>query len=198
MANETLPPNPVGAQGSSAPVILMPGGTGMLAGAARTWVLTGHTVVLISRSRERYEHLAAAVGPAQTRLHWVPGDYRDPVGWPDAVARACRLGSPDIVLAWVADVAALEVLADVVGQHRREMWRLFHVRGSRAAHQPVRLRLPPSCAYRLVILGFMWDGQHARWLTHDEIADGAVKAVAADGERCIIGTIEPWDRRPIY
>jgi hypothetical protein len=183
---------------ASPEVILMPGGTGMLAGAARTWALQGRRVILVSRSRRRYDDLAAGLGPAQARLRWEPGDYNDPVHWPEAVARACRYGAPDTVVAWVGNGAALEALADVVAQCRRERWRLFHVRGSRAAHETGRPHLPASCDYRMVILGFVWDGKQARWLTHDEIAGGVVEAVAADDKRCIIGTVEPWDRRPAY
>ncbi|NWG46914.1 MAG: hypothetical protein HXY25_10275 [Alphaproteobacteria bacterium] len=54
----------------------------------------------------------------------------------------------------------------------------------------------PGIAYTQVILGFHLEGETARWLTHAEIAGGVLDALAGPTARHVIGTLEPWERRP--
>jgi hypothetical protein len=50
--------------------------------------------------------------------------------------------------------------------------------------------------YSQVILGFVLDGNSSRWLTNDEISAGVIKAIEQPEEISIVGSIEPWERRP--
>lgn len=50
--------------------------------------------------------------------------------------------------------------------------------------------------YREVMLGFVPLGTGSRWLTNEEISDGVIDAVGTDGERSIVGVVEPWELRP--
>ena len=50
----------------------------------------------------------------------------------------------------------------------------------------------PSCAYRQIVLGFVLEGEGARWLTHDEISEGVLKAIDEDAGLSTIGVTRPW------
>lgn len=51
--------------------------------------------------------------------------------------------------------------------------------------------------YHAVILGFvLLPGGQSRWLTNSEISQGVLDAIAAEAKRHIVGTVEPWSRRP--
>ena len=52
------------------------------------------------------------------------------------------------------------------------------------------------CLYRQIILGFVLEGNTSRWHTNKEIAAGVNRAIQADEERFVVGTLEPWEMRP--
>jgi hypothetical protein len=47
-----------------------------------------------------------------------------------------------------------------------------------------------------VILGFVLEGGHSRWLRNAEISQGVLQAIDTDAKRFVVGTIEPWSARP--
>ena len=64
------------------------------------------------------------------------------------------------------------------------------------AARPALEALPPNVAYRQVILGFQIEGERSRWLTHGEISQGVLQAIADDAEYHVVGVVRPWERRP--
>jgi len=50
--------------------------------------------------------------------------------------------------------------------------------------------------YRTILLGFVVEGKTSRWLTNNEICDGVIEAIENDARDSIIGTVEPWNKRP--
>lgn len=48
-----------------------------------------------------------------------------------------------------------------------------------------------------MLLGYLLEEKHPRWLTDDEIAGGVMQAIRSDQEESIIGLIEPWNKRPL-
>lgn len=98
--------------------------------------------------------------------------------------------------------AAPLAVARLVGEPDRP-GRYFHVLGSASADpsrpDPERLaafQALRNIRYREIILGFVIEGGVSRWLSHAEISAGVLAAVDADQPRTIIGTVEPWHRRP--
>jgi hypothetical protein len=182
---------------------LVVGGTGMLAGVVRTRIVRGDTVVVMSRDARRFKALAESVGDGYGRLHHVGVDYTDASRWAAAVSRAGTAWGPfglvivrmrsDATTAFATLVEALDR-----GQGAFGPWRLFHIRSSAASRHPVPPPVPDSCCYRQIILGFVLEGTGARWLTHPEIVSHTVTAIDHDWEFSVVGTVEPWDRRPSY
>ncbi|MGG0444303.1 short-chain dehydrogenase, partial [Bacillus mycoides] len=46
------------------------------------------------------------------------------------------------------------------------------------------------------VLGFILEDTYARWLTHEEIADGVIKGIESKCTEWIVGRVEPWESRP--
>ena len=53
-----------------------------------------------------------------------------------------------------------------------------------------------SVNYQEVILGFMREGLHSRWLDHEEITEGILHAAKTGEIRSIVGIVRPWSERP--
>jgi len=79
-------------------------------------------------------------------------------------------------------------------------WQLFHVLGSRSNLDELlrTVPVPACCIYHQVQLGFVIEGDRSRWLTHSEISGGVIEAIRGGLPRHVVGTLEPWSRRPSY
>lgn len=165
---------------------LVIGGTGMLLGTLRHLLGAGDDVCSVSRRPPALTH---------PRLHPLLVDYRDPVALGLALDRS---GPFQRALVWVHSVApdvperaALHVSDD-----------FFHVLGSAAADPAApapdrRERFEAlGVRYHEIVLGFMTEQGHSRWLTNAEISEGVWGAVQRPQPRCVVGTVEPWNARP--
>ena len=78
-------------------------------------------------------------------------------------------------------------------------WKLIEVKGS-SSHlsniQTTGQYVQENCHVKIVQLGFVLDGCTSRWLTHKEISNGVIQAIKSENNKTIVGTLEPWDRRP--
>jgi len=170
---------------------LVVGGTGMLAGATKWLAKQGHVVTVISRRAFNGEW--AGVNPLTI-------DYRESEMLQKGIAEAISAHGPiHLAVFWIhTDAAdAFRVIAEEISAHAKVSWRLFHVRGS-ATHLHLEAPLvPPNCLYRQVVLGFVEDENGSRWLTHDEISGGVIEAIRCDREQSTVGTLEPWEKRPV-
>lgn len=187
------------------PHALVVGGTGMLRGVVLELAARGFAVSVVARGLSRLEALAREAAAGGGLVHPVTVDYHDTAALDRALAAACdRWGAIELAVVWIHRTApaAPMVVARWVGGPQRP-GRFFHLLGSavadpsrpdpqrRAAYEAL-----PHLVYREVILGFVTEGHRSRWLTHQEIAAGVVAAIDADQPRFIVGTVEPWDRRP--
>jgi hypothetical protein len=178
--------------------ILIIGGTGMLQGTALGLVADGEEVFIISRTAERFRTLHQAAGNLAPHLHWLGADYTDPAGFRAAVASAVAAGPPRAVLAWMRDGPAWDILISLLNAAWGAAgWDLFRVRGSLASRESLPAA-PAGVRFHLIILGFVLTESASRWLSHAEIGDGVLAAIRQNARRSIIGTVDPWDRRPRY
>lgn len=195
------------------PHALVVGGTGMLRGLTLSLVREGYTVSVVARNRERLRVLAAEAAKAAKAakaatpgsVNPLPVDYRDGDALQGALQSAVTVHGPVILaICWIHSTApaALEAVAEIIDAGPSTC-RLFHVRGSAAANPTAKARdIPawlcryPRIRYRQVILGFVIEGGRSRWLTHQEISDGVLKAVHQDAAWSVVGTVEPWSMRP--
>jgi hypothetical protein len=178
---------------------LVVGGTGMLLGV--TLKLAGQVdrVSVIGRRPERMNALIVRAGPYANRVNPIVMDYRDTADLKERIRGAIAgYGPVGLAVLWIHSDApdAFRVVVEAISEHTEKPWRLFHVRGSAARWDMETPRVPSLCLYRQVLLGFVLEEGRSRWLTHQEIAGGVITAIRNDAERSVVGTLEPWDRRP--
>ena len=148
---------------------LVVGGTGMLAAATRALADRGQVVTCIARRDVR-------PGDGVTVE---PVDYREPELLRDALARATTTRGPiELAVCWIHTdapeaprivAAALAPGARLVQVFGTRLWPLVDV--------------PLHVAYRQVLLG----KRDGRWLTHEEISSGVLKALVADRPVAVVG-----------
>jgi hypothetical protein len=175
----------------------------MLAGVSAHFINGGATVSVIARTDRSFDSLRTLGG----KLVPVAVDYRDGQVLAAALDEAIKDNGP-------ISLAVVWMHAGTGGGPRRIAQRMpdagrtsryFHVLGSAAADPSrpdelaqVRDVVCQSAfiAYRQVVLGFVNEPSHSRWLTNEEISAGVLEAIAADRELTIVGTVTPWSARP--
>lgn len=177
----------------------------MLAAVCLELARRGHAVSVVARRRDRLEELARRSAGLQGRIHGVPADYRRSTALRAVLSEAQLNRRPfETALCWIHAVApeAPYVVAECI-QRETETRRYFYIRGTvhanpRAGSSERRARVTrlPGVLYREIALGFVLEGATSRWLTNAEISAGVLEAVDEDAEYSVVGTIEPWDRRP--
>lgn len=173
------------------------GGTGMLKGVT-LWLAEQHYhVFVIGRSRKKLNDVVKKAEPG--RITPVSVDYHEDNNFRTKVAEIIRKHSPiELAVTWIHSSArhAFDILSEEIASGTEANWRLFHVRGSTAALSTEPVPTPQNCLYRQILLGFVIENGQSRWLTHQEIVDGIIKAIEKDQKQSIIGSIEPWEKRP--
>lgn len=185
-----------------APHALVVGGSGMLSELTTTLLTRGGRVSCVGRNARRLARIAAN---ADERFLALAVDYRNTVSLASELQRARTVFGPvSHVIAWIHDPIqpVLQQLLDFIGPAEQTV-DLLMILGSAAA-DPTRkgadlqqLMLPfPNVAYREVILGFVLHGSSSRWLSHDEIAQGVLRAFDSSERSSTVGVTSPWGRRP--
>ncbi len=109
-------------------------------------------------------------------------------------------GPIDLVIAWIHSYAGrtLESIVSEVSPCRNRPWKLFHILGSSANLSGIQenLNLPNSALYYQIQLGFIIENGHSRWLTNEEISQGVIDAIRQNRLITIVGTLQPWEKRP--
>ena len=180
---------------------LVVGGTGMLAGAVRGLVARGWRVSVLARR-------AGAFALREPGVCGLDCNYNDTDALVATLNRARDgEGAIDLAVGWFHTLGPAPMLATRTGGLGAP-GRFFHVLGSAMADpdRPDRLaaaakaaraaEIAPICAYRQVVLGFVLEGQGARWLTNDEISAGVLQAIDDDAPLSTIGVTRPWSARP--
>jgi len=148
---------------------LVVGGTGMLAAATRALADRGHVVTCVARRDAPLGHDVAVE----------PVDYRESELLRNALARASTARGPiELAVCWIHTDApeAPRVVADALAPGAR-LVQVFGTRVWPLADPPLQI------AYRQVLLG----ERDGRWLTHEEISSGVLKAMVADRPVAVVG-----------
>jgi hypothetical protein len=180
---------------------LVIGGSGMLAGLCLKLAQDGPTVSIVARDARRIQVLA---GQVSGRIAPAIADYRDLDTFAYALSRAVGdHGRAGRTFCWVHDEIAPEVPLQAADHVDGPFW---HILGSGAANpaEPQTLsgwrerfrRRWPKLDYRQIVLGFVLEAERSRWLTDAEISDGVYSAAQSCDVLRIVGTIDPWSRRP--
>lgn len=178
---------------------LVVGGTGMLADTSLWLVSQGYHVSVIGRNRGRMGQLIGR-STNQSQMTPILVDYNDDFQLIQALKSSVEINGPiQLVVAWIHSYAerALQLISQEIAQSN-ESWKLFHVLGSSTnlTEMKEEVKIPDSCQYHQVQLGFVIENGHSRWLTNKEISQGVIEAIYNDTLLHIVGTLEPWEKRP--
>ncbi|WP_306798634.1 short-chain dehydrogenase [Oceanobacillus saliphilus] len=178
---------------------LVIGGTGMLAKVTLDLVNRGYNVSVIGRNQTRMDQLMN-MAEDSSKITPLFVDYRNENELKEAVRKTIRQnGRIDLAIAWIHSVAenALNIISAEISKTTVK-WDLFHIVGSSSDLDQIKRKadVPKSCVYHQIQLGFMIDGTKSRWLTHDEIGAGVIKAMEKRQPVHIVGTVDPWELRP--
>ena len=182
---------------------LVVGGTGMLAGVVKHLARFEGTVSVIARNRSRLDQLVTSVQNLPGRIVPISVDYTRTSELREALAATIReMGHLSLTVCWIHNTApkALDVIGETMLSQGNES-RLFHLLGSASANPTLPETPPPKwsgrqVAYRRIFLGFKIEDNRSRWLTDSEIVEGVLEAVSKDHKQSVVGTVEPWERRP--
>ncbi|TLS35727.1 short-chain dehydrogenase [Pseudalkalibacillus caeni] len=175
---------------------LVVGGTGMLASVAGWLKEQGYHVSVVARTEASLQRLEETYG--RQHLVTIQVDYHNSEALCARIKDAIKEHGPiSKVVCWIHSSApeALQNVAEEVGAYGEE-WDLFHVNGSAGYMNRDKIKVPSNCKYHQVLLGFVLEDGRSRWLTNKEIADGVIEAFCTEKDSFIVGTLEPWEKRP--
>ena len=179
---------------------LVVGGTGMLAGVSLWLAEKRYHVSVIARNENRMNTLISrASSPFSITPLFI--DYSDENRLRKEMQRTSKQnGPPQLIIAWIHSTGrnALGIIAEEASKVGGKNGKLYHVISSSTnLEEAVKsVEIPVGCLYRQIQLGFVIENGDSRWLTHEEIASGIIDAIRHDKLLHIVGTVEPWDRRP--
>lgn len=178
---------------------LVVGGTGMLADVTRWLAEEDFHVSVVGRKSEKMQRLTEQ--PKQAgEIHPVLVDYTKTAELEAAIVEQIRQHGPlALVVAWI-HANAPEALPTVIrlADQSKQKWSLFHVLGSSRNLAAIRngTKVPETCRYHQIQLGFVVGNGKSRWLTNQEISSGVIEAIQNDEPVLTVGTLEPWNNRP--
>ncbi|WKA55987.1 short-chain dehydrogenase [Planococcus shixiaomingii] len=175
---------------------LVIGGTGMLANVSLWLAEHGYHVSVIGRNPEKMQHLTTQ-NPEQ--LTPVLVDYSNPKEFIEQIHRIQQQNGPiQLVVAWVHSTGqhVIPCLTELLSS--TQPWSLFQVHGSSSNLQEIKAKtaLPAHVLYHQIQLGFKIEYGFSRWLTNEEISDGVIETIREGKSELLIGTLEPWEKRP--
>ena len=178
---------------------LIAGGTGMLQSATIQIARQHRRTTLLCRHPDRFKHDVAPGVLSRSAV-----DFRDEDSTAQAIEAALERDGPcTTALLWLhsdAESSLRRIFAIFGGvkSNPRVVWIL----GSAAADPSTSLetRIAELGAspinLRIAILGYQREGPRSRWLTHDEISAGALKAWESQERITLVGETRPWSDRP--
>ena len=154
---------------------------------------------VIARNPHKMNTLISKAPPSSITPLFV--DYTNENKLRTEIQRTIRQNGPlQLVVAWIHSTGkyALDIIAEETSKAGSQNWRLFHVVGSSTNLEAAinSVKIPTGCLYRQIQLGFVIANGTSRWLTHKEISNGVIAAIRHDKPLYIVGTVEPWERRP--
>lgn len=175
---------------------LVIGGTGMLSGVSIWLSKNGYHVSVIARNPRKMKRLLDQ-NPSQMTPLLV--DYTNNEELAKQCHRIQKMNGPiDLVIAWVHSTGQNVIPCLTECLSRSEPWKLFHVNGSSSNLEKIKDKMivPLHVNYHQILLGFKIENGISRWLTNEEISNGVIEAIVEEKLEQIIGTIEPWYKRP--
>ncbi|MDN3450690.1 short-chain dehydrogenase [Planococcus sp. APC 3906] len=175
---------------------LVIGGTGMLSQASVWLSENGFHVSVIGRNPEKMQQL---LEQNPTQLTPVLVDYTNTEELAEQIRSIQQQNGPiELVVAWVHSTGPHVIPCMLEMLPANQPMAFFHVSGSSSNLKDIKAKtaVPNHVFYHQIQLGFKIENGISRWLTHDEISQGVIDSVLSGKPESVIGTTEPWDKRP--
>lgn len=188
------------------PHALVVGGTGMLKGVSLYFASHGMTVSVIARNQKHFDDLILSKGE-DGFINPVRVDYTSYDLLKNKIEMAIdSYGVIESCVCWIHSTApdAPYVIAGILNSQNIKS-KYFHILGCEYANPyETNLDIEKSfeqfinISYRKVILGFVLEEEHARWLNNIEISNGVIDAIEKDRDSYIAGRVDPWEKIPKF
>ena len=183
--------------------ILVIGATGMLAGATAHLAAECEQLTFTAHTQASLERLKTELHGARANCIGLTLDWNDETVLLETLVRHFEEhGYPDLSVIWLHKDKIGPKIANLIAAGC-ESAAFFQVRGSAAAKPDAKplIKAEDFTAearphYHQIILGFVVEGESARWLTNKEISDGVIAAIESQAQKSVIGVVEPWSMRP--
>jgi hypothetical protein len=186
------------------PHALVVGGTGMLKEVCLYFAKHAFTVSVIARNQSGLNKLIESKGE-QGFINPVKVDYMNYEQLKEKIISAIdNYGSIETCICWIHSTApeAPYVIAGILNEQNVKC-KFFHILGSEHANPFTKnsdiqftFERFVNIIYRKIILGFVIENDSSRWLSNSEISNGVIDAVTNEKDSFVIGTVEPWEKRP--
>jgi len=188
--------------------ILVVGGTGMLYDVCLHFCKSGNTVTVIARNKKLLNRLDLKAEGMAGAINPVSLDYLDYEHLKNELRRSITIHGPvELAICWIhtskAPDAAIMIADTIDKQNNQTKCKYYQLLSSATADPSLEKKdiskdfnSLDNIDFRTILLGFIVKGEILRWLTDKEICDGLISAVENDNKEFIIGTVEPWEKRP--
>ena len=188
--------------------ILVVGGTGMLCDVCRYLCESVNTVTVIARNKERLNRLVSDTKKMVGSINPLSLDYAAYKQLKDELRESIFTNGPvELTICWINTSKAPEaatIIADIIDKQNNQTKCKYYQLLSSATADPLHAKIDISknfnsfdnIDFRTILLGFVTEGETSRWLTDKEICSGVIEAIENNARNSIIGTVEPWNRRP--
>ncbi|NHM33755.1 short-chain dehydrogenase [Neobacillus terrae] len=173
---------------------LVIGGTGMLAEVSLWLSSEGFQVHVLARNKQKMDQLIQKVDSG-----YISPIFTDYKNESELKKEMTKLDGIELVVAWIhsdAPMALNTILQEL--SPKTEQFQVFQVVGSRTDLEGLKnsLNLPQNVKYHQIKLGFVIENGGSRWLINKEISSGVIEAIKSNDDVKIVGTVEPWEKRP--
>ncbi|MCK6205821.1 hypothetical protein KZX50_10265 [Bacillus infantis] len=176
---------------------LVIGGTGMLKRVIESLCKEGFHVSAMGRSHDHFFKMMEEIS-VPGDVSFIQADYYSPVQFQEGLIQAVLdRGTFDLAAVWMRSDASdsFQWLLQYIAKDDK-FTELYEIKGSHASREPFKGLETSSLKWMRIILGFRFEGEKARWLTHEEISEGVLKAISLKASLFTAGVTEPWEKRP--
>lgn len=188
--------------------ILVVGATGMLYDVCLHFCNNANTVTVIARNQKRLNRLDLNAEGMAGSINPISLDYADYEHLKNELRKSITIhGSVELAVCWIHTSKAPDaprLIAETINENNSTTRCKYYQLFSSATADPSLEKKDISndfesfynIEFRTILLGFIVEAKTSRWLTDKEISEGVIAAVANDNKESIIGTVEPWEKRP--
>lgn len=180
--------------------VLIFGGTGMLQEASGWIAKHAEHTIAYGRNKQRLSRLQREYGKYGLDVRSLDYTNNDRLKL-EINHSFVKHGPINMVVAWIHGTApnAIPTIMNQVSKlQEKKQWTFVIIKSSGDLVKiitPVK-SIRKNCNIKEVQLGFIYNGNTSRWLTHEEISKGTIQAIKGNKNKTIVGTLEPWDQRP--